>query len=272
MNDSITNLTDDLFEEEAKHSNLVPAVEKTVHILGLLETHEHGLSLSEISRELKLPKTTAFRILATLKHFDFVEQENDRGSFTLGPRLLVLANSVREKLSLNKIALPFMEQLTRETGETSKLAVLKNDQALVIARVKSTKEMSITTEVGKRFPLHAGGASKVLLAHLPETEIDRIIGNGLTKYTPNTIAVPDKLKESLDAIVRQGFSEDSEEYIEGIRALACPVFDSRGRVVAALSIPYLATKGNAEKRKDLLVHLFSAARDISEALGHGKGY
>jgi DNA-binding IclR family transcriptional regulator len=152
------------------------------------------------------------------------------------------------------------------------VARLKNDQALVIARVKSTKEMSITTEVGKCFPLHAGGASKVLLAHLPEPEIDRIIGNGLTKYTPNTIADPAKLKESLDAIVRQGFSEDGEEYIEGIRALACPVFDSRGRVVAALSIPYLATKGNAEKRKELLVHLFSAARDISEALGHGKGY
>jgi IclR family KDG regulon transcriptional repressor len=129
--------------------------------------------------------------------------------------------------------------------------------------------MSITTEIGKRFPLHAGAASKILLAHLPEPEINRIVAKGLPKYTPNTITKPERLKESLKTIARQGFAEDNEEYIEGIKALACPVFDAGSRVVAAVSIPYLATKSYQEKKKDLLVQLFATARDISEVLGHG---
>jgi DNA-binding IclR family transcriptional regulator len=260
---------DEFNPNTSKQSNLVPAIEKAINVLGLLESHPNGLSLPDISRELKLPKTTAFRILNTLKYYDFIEPEPDRNVFVLGARILSLATSVKRQLNIAKLALPIMEQLTAITGETSKLAVLKNDEAFVIAVVKSSKEMSITTEVGKRFPLHAGAASKILLAHLPETERNRILSPGLVKYTANTITDPVQLEEALKTIVQQGFADDNEECIEGIKALACPVFDARNRMVAAVSIPYLATKSNMEKRKDLLIHLFSAARDISEALGHG---
>lgn len=251
-------------------ADLVPAVEKAVHILELLESTDNGLNLTDISDALNISKSTSFRILNTLKYFGYVEQEFERGVYTLGHRLLSLANAVKDKLNLAKVALPFMEQLTKITGETTKLGVLRNGEAIVIARVKSSREMSITTDVGRRFPIHAGGASKMLFAHLPEEEIERIISKGLKRYTSTTITDPEKLRSELKTILRQGFAEDNGECIEGIKAIACPIFDYHGRVVAALSIPYLPTRANDNKRKELLVQLFACARDISEALGHGQ--
>lgn len=252
------------------HAAFVPAVEKAINILELLESCDNGLNLTDISNALSISKSTSFRILNTLKHFGYVEQESERGVYTLGHRLLSLASAVKDKLNLTRVALPYMEKLTKITGETTKLGVLHNGETLVIARVKSSREMSITTDVGRRFPIHAGGASKLLFAHLPEEEIERIIRKGLKKYTSITITDPEKLRLELKTILRQGFAEDNGEYIEGIKAIACPIFDYHGRVVAALSIPYLDTRANDNKRKELLVQLFSCARDISEALGHGQ--
>jgi DNA-binding IclR family transcriptional regulator len=249
-------------------SELVPALEKAIAILNYLESIDGEASLTTISDALKLPKSSTFRLLNTLNHHGYIVQEGANGLYTLGPRLLSLANAVHRKLNIIKVALPFMTALKDITGETVKLSILKAEDAIVIAKVESNNDMHATTRIGSRFPLHAGAASKILLAHSQEIDLDSFLREELPRYTPNTICDPQRLREELVAIRTKGFAEDNEERFEGIKALACPVLEYTNLVVAAVSIPYLATRSNELKRKEMLVHLFSCARNISEALGH----
>lgn len=251
-------------------SNLVPAVEKAIFIMDLLENNDAGLSVTDVSKLLELPISTVYRILYTLKYHGYVEQENDKGPYTLGPKILSLANVVKNKLNLTKIALPLMEQFTKTTDMPSKLGIYRNEELVVICTVNDTKEMSITTPIGRKFPIHAGAASKTLLAYLPQEEVDRILAAGLKKYTQYTITDPDDMRKELETIRHQGFAEDKGEYIEGVRALACPVMDYLERVVAALSVPYLATNTNDKHCKEWLTHLQSCAHEISKGLGYSE--
>jgi DNA-binding IclR family transcriptional regulator len=252
------------------NSYFVPAVKKAIMILEYLKNNNEGSTLSEISVNLKIPKSTTFRILKTLNYYDYVNQDIGSDLFTLGIRILALANATRGKNNLVKIALPYMENLTSKTKETSKLGVIKNYQVMVISKVESPKKMSITTEIGNTFPIHAGAASKLLFAYLPEKEIDYLLAQPFKKYTPNTITNPVKLKSELYLIRKQGFAEDNEEYVEGIKALACPVLNERAQVIAAVSIPFLISKENGEKRNKILKDLLVCSQNISDALGYRK--
>jgi len=253
---------------KTKTTETVPALEKAIAILNYLESIDGEATLTMISDALNLPKSSAFRLLNTLHHHGYIVQEKANGLYTLGPRLLSLANAVHKKLNIIKVALPFMTALKNATGETAKLSILKNDEVIVIAKVESNSDMHATTRIGSRFPLHAGAASKILLAHSQDIELSSFLKEELPRYTPNTFCDPDRLRDELAGIRTKGFAEDNEERFEGIKALACPIMDYTNQVVAAVSIPYLATRTNELKRKEMLVHIFSCARNISEALGH----
>ena len=254
--------------DKEKETNLVPAVEKAVRIIEYLESENRPLTLTEICTGLGLPKSTTSNILSTLKHFRYIEQRDNRGPFELGIRFLSLANNVRSHFSLTKAAAQNMEILTQETGETSKLSVLHYYESVTIHKVQSPREMSINTEVGRRFPLHAGAASKLLLAYASHDTKMTVLQQPLTRYTPNTIIDPNILAKELETIARQGYAMDKEEYIEGIVAIARPVFGGNGQVIASLSIPFLATGNNGSKVAQLLACLLLTANDISQAMGH----
>jgi len=252
-----------------KPTVLVPALENAIAILEYLESKGSGATLTTVSNALGLPKSSVFRLLNTLSHYGYVDQEGaNSGTYMLGPRLLSLANAVHRNLNIVKVALPFMTSLKDEAGETVKLSILKSNEAIVIAKVESDDELHANTRIGSRFPLHAGAASKVLLAHSPEAHLESFLEAEPARYTANTICDPARLREELAGVRAKGFAEDNEERFEGIRALACPVLDHSNQVVAAVSVPYLATRTNETKRKHMLVHLFACARNISEALGH----
>ena len=251
-----------------KESNTytVPAVEKAITILNYLKNNQK-MTQTQISKSLDLPKSSVFRILKTLENYSYVE-ENDNGLYSLGSGMLDLINNSENNLDLVEIAIPYMKKLTNITGKTSKLANLQNNKATVIYRVNSDKEMGITTDIGSQFPLHAGAASKLLLAHISEVERNNIISDSLEKYTPNTITDPSLLEKKLEEIKKKGYAIDNEEYIEGIRAIACPVSNHNSEVIAAVSIPFLVTNSYEEKQKKLLNHLKRCANNISKSLGY----
>ena len=255
-------------ESRREHDNTVPAIVRAVRILEFLEASDKSVGLAQISSQLALPKTTVFRILRTLKQLGFVKQDAASGNFWLGPRLLSMANSIRSRLSVVKLSIPFMEDLTATTGETCKLSICGDREVVVLHAVESRKEMSVRTDLAGRFHLHAGAASKLLAAYLPEEEAEKIIESGLTRDTSKTITDPEQLRQELERIRRQGFSEDNEEFIEGIRALACPVYDDQGHVIAALSVPYVAVNHSEDRRRFLLQSLSTCALGISGSLGH----
>jgi DNA-binding IclR family transcriptional regulator len=245
--------------------NEVPIIHKMMLILEHLEREREGVTLARLGRDLEVPKTTIYRILKTLGSYQMVLTDR-HGRYQLGPRLASLASAVAG-FDLISVSRQTMEELSGELHETCKLTFALRDEAVVAAVVHSPTGFGIFTQVGRRFPLHAGAASKVLLAQRSDLEIAKLLESGLPSYTEKTITNPVLLRRQIDEIRARGWAEDNEEYLEGIMAVAAPIFDASGRVQAAMSVTFLAIK---RERKDAIrARVVQAAASISRVLGAG---
>ena len=244
--------------------DLVPAIAKADAIFSYLEQSKDGAYLKEISSDLRIPKSTAHRILSTLISLHYVELEPYSSKYTLGPKFLAIARTVEKRISLNQIALPHMNSLSLEIMETVKLSILRDDKVYVIASVESPRKMKITVESGTVFAPHIGAAGKLLLAYCDKPERDRIISRPLERLTQNTITDTEKLAYLLGEIRKDGFARDREEETVGISALAFPIMDAAGHIAGAVSVPYITA---LRKEEELFEHIKACAKDISRALG-----
>lgn len=227
-------------EPMARHR--IPVIDRMMDVLALLEKRNNGASIRELVDHLGLPRTTVYRILNTLNYHDVVRRTPE-GAYRLGPRLLALAARTlpdARDYDLAALSRPHLEALAEKTGEGCKVSVLDGTSVLVVAAVQGTREYALTVVPGQHQPLHAGAASKMLIAHVPKDELDALLGGGeLFRYTAKTITDRKRLAAELAKIRRQGWSEDRGEYAPSILAYAAPICDRSGKVVAALSVPFL---------------------------------
>ncbi|HTJ57685.1 MAG TPA: IclR family transcriptional regulator [Devosiaceae bacterium] len=257
-------------EESGRGKNGVPVLERAMDLLGILERSERGETIRELTVQLDLPRSTVYRILNTFSAHDIVRR-NTSGAYLLGTRLLALAGRVRPaqaSYDLVALATPFLQKLAEQTGEPCKLSLRDGDRALVIAAALGSHEYSPTPAAGTNYPLHAGAASKLILAHLPAEELEALLKGPLERFTSRTIVEPAKLKAELGRIRRQGFARDQGEHGASVHAIAAPVFEPGGGFVAALSIPFLGDKDvpTRDKLKDAVVRM---AAVISAAIPPG---
>jgi DNA-binding IclR family transcriptional regulator len=229
----------------------IPVIDRMMDVLALLERRPSGATIREMVDTLGLPRTTVYRILNTLQHHDMVRRSDD-GSLRLGPRLLALAARTignAHDYDLASLSKPHLERLSEQTGEGSKVSVLDGDGVLVVAAAQGSRDYALTVVPGQRLPLHAGAASKVLLAYLPKAKLQLLITGPLVGYTGRTIRDPQRLTTELARVRRQGWAHDKGEYAPSIQAFAAPIPDRAGKVIAALSIPYLAGVDKAHIEK-----------------------
>lgn len=265
-NDSTRQLEDTYVGSQDTH---VPVLEKTIRIIDYLATCSEGATLAELARELGIPKTTAFRILATLRKFGYAAPVPGTQRVALGPSLVHIGLSAFRRLDLVTLAQPIMQALMEELGETVKLSALGPDgKVYCIDRVEPNTGMKLSVAIGSVAPIHAGGASKVLLAHLPPGKRKAILSEPLPRYTVYTITDPVELEAELERIRREGYALDQQEYAEGVEAVAAPVRDSFGRVVAALSVAYISSPTKREQRGHWVQRVMEAAGLISSHLGY----
>jgi len=239
--------------------NGVPVLERAMDLLALLERSERGRTIRELTEALGLPRSTVYRILNTLQAHEIVRR-TPAGAYLLGARLIALAGKVHTSLApydLAELALPFMQRLTEQTGEPCKISVFDGASAQVVAAVLGSREYSLTPAAGTSFPLHAGAASKLILAHLPTSEVDAFLARPLERYTTRTVTDPGKLRAELARIRRQGFAFDRGEHGASVHAIAAPIFEGRGRFVGALSIPFVGDKDvpTRDKLRDAIVRM-----------------
>jgi DNA-binding IclR family transcriptional regulator len=238
-------------ESIAKHR--IPVIDRMMEVLALLEKRNNGASIRELVDLLGLPRTTVYRILNTLQFHDVVKRTAE-GSYRLGPRLLSLAARTlpdAQDYDLAALSRPHLEALAEKTGEGCKVSVLDGNAVLVVAAVQGTREYALTVVPGQHQPLHAGAASKMLLAHLPRDELDALLGEGeLVRYTSKTVTDRKRLYAELARIRRDGWSEDRGEYSPSILAYAAPIRDRNGKVVAALSVPFLL--GSSPEHREVI--------------------
>ncbi len=220
----------------------VPVIDRMAEILLLLERRPQGATIRDLVDLLGLPRTTVYRILNTLQ-FHGIVRRSPSGSYSLGPRLLSLAASALPEPAVHglpAIAQPHLERLSGATGEGCKVSIVDDGHLLVICAAAGQQEYALTVIPGQRMPLHAGAAGKTLLAYLPNAEVKALLDADLIRYTPNTLVNRRKLLVELARVRQQGWAEDHGEYVPSIHAFAAPIMDPAGKVVAALSVPFLA--------------------------------
>lgn len=255
----------DIADPTIRHS--IPVVDRLMEVLGQLERHPGGRTITELTQTLRLPRTTIYRILNSLQRYQMVRRDPS-GSYHLGSRLLTLASHVAShgsEFDLATVAQAHMARLSGETGETIKLSVRDGDEVLVLAVAQGQREYALTVPAGQRVPAHVGAASKLLLAFSSAAARQRVLDKPLVAFTPRTVTDPRRLESELARIKRQGWAQDKGENVPSIHAFAAPVHGPDGAVVAALSIPFLA--GTAASRMEALrVAVIAAAKAIEGSL------
>jgi IclR family acetate operon transcriptional repressor len=212
----------------------VQSVDRALEILVLLSESDEPQGITELARSTGLPHSTLHRLLASLIRHGYARQERSSRKYTAGSGLIRLA--ARAGRLLGNGARPYLADLAASTGETANLAVLDDTHVVYVAQVESRYRMRMFTEVGNRVLPHATAVGKVLLAALPEGEVERIISQtGLPAKTPRSITDPAQLRRELLRVADTGFALDDEEQEIGVRCLAVPV-KSRSGVGAAMSI------------------------------------
>ncbi len=254
--------------KDDQNEPLVPAVERTHRILWELHmASPHGLGASELAEKLGLPRSSAYRLVRSLKSLGYLIEAGNGGGFTLGPSILDIARSAFRAHDLVSVSRPFLTRLSSICGQTVKLSAERGNEVEVLDCVESTHPFRLSAQIGSRFPITAGAASKVLLAHMPETLRSRLLEDPLPKYTEHSITDKKTMTDCLLQIRKDGIAYDNEEHAPGIRALAAPVFDSLGRCVAAVSIAYMAaSKPESSDLATWEIHLSRCVADIRQAL------
>jgi IclR family KDG regulon transcriptional repressor len=239
----------------------IQSLARGLRILDLLSQAQDGVSITELAEELSIDKGSASRLVATLANSGYAEKDEVTRRFHLGPQVVALSRSVLTRLPLREVAKPFLRQMMELTGECAHLAVLAKGKALYIDQVESPATLRVNAQVGTMNPLHCTALGKILLA-FGDTPIPEL----LESHTARTITDKNKLKQELDHIRQQGYAIDDEEFDSGIRCVAVPAMDYRGKLAGALGISGPSTRMTRERLPELAVSVVEIGRALSERL------
>jgi DNA-binding IclR family transcriptional regulator len=243
------------------------AVERALNILEAAAHRRDGLTNSEISRKLGIPKSSASYILRTLERRGYLRRDEESGRYRLGLKILSLGGDAQAHLDIADVALPFMRALEEKIQMTVHLAVLDQGEAVYIEKVEAPGFFKVNTWVGRRMFLHSTSVGKCLLAWLPKHEVEALVKQqGLKKRTPKTITTMTRLLADLERVKDQGYAVDDEENSLGARCLGAPVFDVTGNVTAALGASGTLTQVDEASMPRLAEAVKETARRITRQL------
>jgi DNA-binding IclR family transcriptional regulator len=226
------------------------------------------LGVSELGRRLGVHKATASRLAATLAEHGFVDRDPVTERYRLGFAFVALAGSAMVNLDLVRTARPVIEELAERTRETVNLGAWSGDAVVYLDQVTGARSIVSVSWVGRRTSLHDTSNGKVLLAYGQDADVDRVLAGPLERRTPNTIVDADELREHLAVVRERGWAQTLEELEEGLNAVAAPVRDADGTVVAALSV-----SGPAFRMRSVdLPRVARLAVDAGSAVSQRLGY
>ncbi|WP_221564572.1 IclR family transcriptional regulator [Alkalihalobacillus sp. TS-13] len=244
----------------------VPALEKTIAILDLLEKSPEGLTATEFYTKLNLPKTSVFSILSVLVEHEFVKK-NSNGKYILGVKLFHLGMSYLDNLDLVKVSRPYLQQLMRDTGYTIHLGVMDKNEVVYVDKVEPNTFVQFSTYPGKRIEFHICGIGKAIAAFYDQKSLDELLSNELKTYTPTTITEPKRLLEEFDSVRKIGYALEDEEGEPGVRCIGVPIFGNDGSVIAGISLTALTVHLSDKFVDDVALQVINTGKKISKAFG-----
>lgn len=245
-----------------------PAVRQALSILEAVAAHADGLTLTEISDGLGLPKNAVFRITRTLQGAGYLERDPASLRFRLTNKFLSLGHPRGRDKTLGECALPSMRKLRDECKETVQLGVRSGEGGVIVEVLDGLFPLRIAVEVGLRFRLHDNAPGKCLLAHLAKSERDSLIDRlDLAASTARTITDPGLLRAECDRIVARGYATDQAEADEGIHCVAAPVFDRHKQAFATIWASAPSRRMPEESFAATGALVARSAAEITEELG-----
>lgn len=246
---------------------VIPNLRNACRLLKAIAHSSTEWHVADLSRELGIPATTALRIVHTLEQEGFVRK--DGRTVRLGPSLIHLGHGAVGETELRQEAVPVLQSLAQRTDETAHVAVPCEGRSLIVAVCDSPHPLRAASRPGTLAEMHCSSTGKVLLAHVYHDRLTEfVVSHPLTRHTPNTLTQLKALRDALDQVRRVGYAVDDEEFHPGVRCLAAPVFDARGKVVAGIGITAAATRFTAAKTQVMAAHVLEAASELSRRLGH----
>ncbi len=248
----------------------VGSIRRAAEILNLFTQGYQEVSTTEIVQKLNINRSTVIRLIYSLVSNGILRKTSKRGKYCLGAQIMNLARAFLLNIDLEVVCQPYLHELRNMTGETITLDAREEDKRVCISIIEGNKPVRMGAKVkGERATLHAGADSKLLLAFLPDKEIDNIIKmNGLPRYTVNTITNTRKMKKEIDNIRENDFSISKEERWPHAYCISAPIRNYTGMVIAALSIIGVIMDLNSAREKELIKLVKERATDISNQLGY----
>jgi len=244
----------------------VQSLDRGLAVIRAFGPDRERLSLSDVARATGLTRAATRRFLLTLVKLGYVR--SDGREFSLRPRVLELGYAYLSGLAMPEVAAPHLEELVAQVRESSSISVLDGQYIVYVARVPTKRIMTVAISVGTRFPAYATSMGRVLLAGMSEEEFDRYLAEAvLEPITARTVTDPDRLREIVREVARQGYAIVDQELEEGLRAIAAPIHGAGGTVTAAINLSAHASRiSMAAMRSELLPKLLETARRIEDDL------
>jgi DNA-binding IclR family transcriptional regulator len=243
----------------------VQSVDRALTILEAL-ARAGVAGVTEVAAELDVHKSTAFRLMSTLECHDLVEQTGDRGKYRLGEGVLRLAGATTARLDVVQEARQICRRLAATTGETVNLAVLSGHSALYLDQVAGSSSLQSHNWVGQHIPLHATSNGKILLSELDETRLQQVLSS-LPGYTDRTITRRATLLRDLAEVRERGYAVAVDELEQGLTAVAAPIRNAPGDIIASMSVSGASFRLNGEPLETAVKETISAAAEVSSRLG-----
>jgi DNA-binding IclR family transcriptional regulator len=244
------------------------SVANSIRLLSSFSGQENELGITVLASRLKLAKSTVHRLAATLTAARFLEQNADTGKYRLGLALFELGALVRARMDVADAARQKLRELLEVTGETVQLGIIDHHSVLYIYEMESRRAIRMAAAVGARAPLHCTAVGKVLLASQPQDYVAQVLDLGLKPYTPKTIVQREELLETLAEVAQRDYATDDEESETGLRAIASPVRNHTGAVIAAVGLAAPVQRMNKRVMQTCVPNVIATASAVSARLGY----
>jgi IclR family transcriptional regulator, KDG regulon repressor len=247
---------------------MLTTLDKGLRVLeALSEADPAPVTLTALSNAVGMHRTTVFRILGTLRARGYVSRDEVNDRYRLGVRILSLASAVLNDLDIRDAARPVLEDLGSQTRELVFLSVLDRHEVVTIDRLDCDQPLTLRAQLGSRRPLHCTAAGKAFMAFMADRDVDEVLRGELPSFTPRTVTLAHAIRQQLAEVRRNGFAWDDEEYLEGVRCVAAPVFGMEHRIIGVVSLAAPTVRTPWERLWRLGTDVRLTADVISQRLG-----
>jgi IclR family acetate operon transcriptional repressor len=254
--------------DESASSGAVQSVDRAMLLLEALGEDEEGYRLTDLAIRTGLSPSTAHRLLTTLEKRRFVAFDQSDNMWHVGRQSFAIGSAFIRRRNFVAPALPFLRRLRDVTHETANLGVVDDGEVIVLTQVESREIMRAITRVGGRAPMVTSGIGKAILATYPDEDVVAIIRrHGMRRLTPKSVVRAGELRDALDAVRRNGYAVDDQEFLMGLRCVAAVVYNDQAEALAAISVSGLASRVPQERVPELGRLVRDTARELTLALG-----